>query len=189
LVTEYTIEYMLNSLPDCSIYYGNMLKKYLDGRTHRDKCGEGKLTMLTFYRGTLNHSPALIKRSLFEKYGLYYENLRIVSDWKWYLNVVGLNNEPVKYTDLDVVCFNMNGISNSNNELEKTERNIVLEELIPAKILEDYDSLLPYIFKIKRINKYLFTRWLFCIIERAIFKIEKYSNYDQQKFFSENINN
>ncbi len=176
LVSENVIERMLDSLPDCSIYYGNMLKKYPDGKIYRDKCGEGEITMFAFYRGTLNHSPALIKRSLFEKYGMYDENLLIVSDWKWYLNVVGLHNEPVKYTDLDVVCFDMSGISNTHIKIEKTERRNVLEELLPANILADYDNLWPGICQIQRINKYLITRYLFWIIERILFKVEKIIN-------------
>ncbi len=48
LVSENVIERMLDSLPDCSIYYGNMLKKYPDGKIYRDKCGEGEITMFAF---------------------------------------------------------------------------------------------------------------------------------------------
>ena len=69
------IEKMINTLPDCSIYYGNMLKQMPDGTVFCDKSGQGLITMFTFYRGSLNHSPALIKRSLFYKYGFYDENL------------------------------------------------------------------------------------------------------------------
>ena len=86
-----------------------------------------KPTFLTFYLGTLNYSPAYIQRNLFEKHGLYDENLRIVSDWKWYLITVGLNNETVSYRDIDVSLSDMTGISNSNSTLILKERENVLE--------------------------------------------------------------
>lgn len=171
---------MLYTLPDCSIYYGNMLKQMPDGTVFCDKSGQGNITMFSFYRGSLNHSPALIKRSLFSKYGLYDENLKIVSDWKWYLITVGLNNESVNYIDMVVTCFNMSGISNSSPEIEKSERRAVLEELIPQNILADYDMHWEKIDQMKRINRYKLTSWLVSFIERVIFKLEKWgflSNY------------
>ena len=166
-------EKMLASLPDCSIYYGNMLKQMPKGKIYRDTCEEGKLTMLSFYRGALNHSPAYIKRSLFDKYGFYDESFRIVSDWKWYLIAVILNNETVKYANLDVTCFNMTGISNSDEYLDKTERRKVLEALIPQKILLDYDGFFRDIDQVSRIKRYKITRFFFWLTERVLFKIEK----------------
>jgi glycosyltransferase involved in cell wall biosynthesis len=173
LVSKDVIGKMLASLPDCGIYYGNMLKQMPNSKIFRDTCEKGNLTMLSFYRGSLNHSPALIKHSLFDKYGLYDESLKIVSDWKWYLNVVGLNNEHIKYINLDIAYFDMNGISNTNHELEKQERRKVIEELLPAKILADYDSNWRKIYQFDRINHYKITKWIFSFIERVLFKWEK----------------
>lgn len=175
LVAPDVTEKMLHNLHDTGIVIGNMLKRLLTGKIYRDK-GKGveKPTFLTFYRGTLNHSPAYIKRSLFEKYGLYDENLRIVSDWKWYLQAVGLNNESVSYNDIDVSMFEMDGISNSNIELVQQERRKVLEELIPENILADYDKHWRNINQSARINRFCITRFIFWFIERLMFKLEKW---------------
>jgi len=173
LASSNVIGTMIATLPNCSIYYGNMLKYMPNGKLFRDTSGQGSITMFTFYKGALNHSPAFIKRSLFEKYGLYDENLKIVSDWKWYLNVVGLQNESVKYTNLDVTCFDMTGISNTNSILEKQERRMVLEELIPKSVLADYDKHYLDIERIIRINKYKIPKLFFLLFERVIFKFEK----------------
>ena len=55
-----------------SILYGNMLKDFPDGHIHRDQGFAGEdITLLGMYIGTLNHSPAYIRRSLFDKYGPY----------------------------------------------------------------------------------------------------------------------
>jgi len=174
LASTNVIGIMLTYLPDCSIFYGNMLKQMSKGKIYRDTCEKGNISMLTFYRGTINHSPAFIKRSLFEKYGLYDETLQITADWKWYLIVIAIKNEPVNYVNVDVTCFNMNGISNSNYILAKSERRKVLEELLPIKILQDYETHWKNIDQMNRINSYRITRLLFWFFERLVFKWEKF---------------
>lgn len=173
LAAPNAIEKMLAALPECSIFYGNMLKLLPNGKVYKDTCEKGKISMFTFYRGSLNHSPALIKRSLFDKYGLYDETLNIVSDWKWYLNAVGIHNEPVQYIDLDVTYFDMNGISNTDQETEKQERRRVLEELIPPRILADYDAHWQKIEQGIRINRNKITKLLIGFVDRLLFKWEK----------------
>lgn len=173
LVEHDVTEKMLNALPDCSIFYGNMLKVFPNGKILRDTCGAGNLTMLSFYLGGMNHSPTYIKRELFEKYGLYDENYKIVSDWKWYMNAICLNNESLKYINLDVAYFDMKGISNMNPILNKSERRQVLEEMLPIKILEDFDKYWLEIIKLKRINNYKLTKWLFWSFDRILLSCEK----------------
>ena len=71
-----------------SILYGNMLKAYTEKEIVRDTCGGDMYTpesFLYFYKGTLNHDCAYIRRDLFEKYGLYNEQMKICSDWEWYV--------------------------------------------------------------------------------------------------------
>ena len=131
--------------------------------------------MMDFYTGTLNHSPAYIKRSLFETYGLYDESLKIVSDWKWYLQVIVLNGVIPEYKDLDVSLFDMNGISNINSQLEKTERKQVIAEILPILATADYESLILQLDKINRLNRYWITRNGIWFIERVLFKWEKWN--------------
>ena len=106
LVSDDVTERMLAALKDSgypSILYGNMLKDMPDGKVKRDKSFAGRdITFLGFYTGTLNHSPAYLRRNLFKKYGLYDENLKIVSDWKWYLQAIILGVEKPVYTDIDI---------------------------------------------------------------------------------------
>jgi hypothetical protein len=98
-----------------------------------------------------------------------------VSDWKWYLLVIGFKNSSVGYTNIDVACFDMNGISNTNPELEQFERRKVMEELLPARILADYDDNWRNIDQVNRIKKYKLPRLLFWFIERVLFKLEKWN--------------
>jgi len=154
------------------IYYGNMLKVLPDGTFFYNR-EIPKISFLTLYLGSINHSSAYIKRNLFKKYGLYDESLKIVSDWKFYLISVVFHNEKVKYFNIDVSYFDMKGISNTNSVLDKVERRQVLEELVPPMILADYDKHWFDIEQMKRIHRYKITYHIVWFIERCLFKIEK----------------
>lgn len=173
LVANDVIARMLHQMPVCEIFYGNMLKPLSQGSI-RDRGFAGrKPTMHDFYVGTLNHSPAFISRSLFKIYGLYDEKLKIVSDWKWYLDVIILKGIVPAYINIDVVVFDMKGISNSNSVLDKFERNQVLTKLLPASVLEDYKLWTSPVEQLMRINRYIWTRKLFWLVDRILFKWEK----------------
>ena len=163
-----------------SIMYGNMLKSF-DGKKiiHRDTCGNGMYTpesFLYFYKGTLNHDCAYIRRDLFEKYGLYNEQMKICSDWEWYVRAIVLGGERPIYTNIDVTIFDMNGVSESggmNAELIKIERREYLESILPPAILHDYDAFSFPVLQYQRLKKYHL--WgLVYFIERVLFKLEKW---------------
>lgn len=163
----------LEEYADPPILYGNMLKDMQDGvLCDRGFAGQ-RPTMLGFYNGTLNHSPAYIRRTLFEQFGLYDEQLRIVSDWKWYLQAIVLGGTKTQYTDIDVTLFDMNGISESNKQLDRQERRLVLEELVPLAVLKDYDLYADDIYMMRRLHRYALIYRLVWFVERVLFKWEK----------------
>lgn len=178
LASDDVVERMYESLKNnnCpSILYGNMLKDMPDGTILRDKCFAGQeISLLGFYTGTLNHSPAYIKKDLFKKYGLYDESFKIVSDWKWYLEVIVLGGEKPVYTDIDVTLFDMNGISEINKKLDKKERRQVLEEMVHPAILADYDQWTSSIQQMKRLKRHPWAYKVVWFIERVLFKAEKH---------------
>ncbi len=180
LVDNYVTEKMLSEVAENDqILYGHMLKQLPKG-LFRDKAFAGrKPTFIDFYYGTLNHSPSLIRKTLFEKFGYYDEKLKIVADWKWYLQVIILFNTPVRYLPIDVTRFDMNGISNSNRQLEILERNQVLTELIPLNILEDYTQYAAGIDFFQRLKKIPTGLIVFNIINRIYSWIERktHNNY------------
>lgn len=162
------------------IWYGNMLKSY-DGKTiiNRDTCGGGLYTpesFLYFYNGTLNHDCAYIRRDLFEKYGLYNEEMKICSDWEWYVRVIVLGGEKTVYTNIDVTIFDMNGISESNGknkDLIKKERRGYLESILYPSVLNDYDIYSFPMIQYNRLKKYHLWRFVY-LCERILFKLEKW---------------
>lgn len=157
-----------------SMLYGNMVKCFPDGRKMVDKCFAGQeITMLGMYYGSLNHDPTYICRDLFDKYGYYDESLRIVSDWKWFLQAIVIGGEKPQYVDETVTLFDMTGISETNKELDKSEREQVLEQLFPKAILKDYDQYAFPIGQIKRLQRHPWAYKMVWFLERCLFKIEK----------------
>ena len=157
-----------------SIFYGNMVKCFPDGRQVVDKGFAGQdITLLGMFTGTLNHDPAYLRRDLFERYGYYDESLRIVSDWKWYLQAIILGGEKPHYVDMNVTLFDMTGISETNKELDQAERKQVLEQLFPKAILSDYERFAFPMQQIKRLQRHPWAYKVFWFLERCLFKKEK----------------
>ena len=182
LASDVVTEKMLAALEEKekpSILYGNMIKCFPDGRKMVDKCFAGQeITMLGMYTGTLNHDPAYIRRDLFERYGFYDESLKIVSDWKWYLQAIILGGEKPQYVDMDVTLFDMTGISESEGSRAKIkeERKKVLEQLVPAPYLRDYERYADDIHLMRRIHRHPWAYKLVWFVERCLFKWEKWQN-------------
>lgn len=175
-------ERMLNALTEqtakagqpIDILYGNMLK--VDGKGKLiGKSGYTEYSLRQFYSSTLNHDCAYIRRALFDDdhYGLYDESLRIVSDWKWYLQAIGLGKVRPVYADIDVTIFDGGGISETNLPLRAQERRLVLEGVLPPAVLWDYDH---HAFDMEQMNR-LRRHHLYPLVyfmERVLFKLEKW---------------
>lgn len=170
----------VNELDGVAILYGNMLKSY-DGKNiiNRDTCGGDMYTpesFLYFYKGTLNHDCAYIRRDLFEKYGLYNEQMKICSDWEWYVRAIVLGGEKPVYTNIDVTIFDMNGVSESygkNADIIKRERREYLEKILPPPVLRDYDMYAFPITQYQRLKKHHLWGVVY-FMERVLFKLEKW---------------
>ena len=74
-----------------------------------------------FINNTIRHQSSFIKRNLFDKYGLYNENLQIFSDHeKWIQFSQG--KEIFQYLPYIIACFNLGGISAANSQKHKKEK-------------------------------------------------------------------
>lgn len=156
------------------LLYGNMIKKdYATGKII-ETTGKEEYSLRLFFVSTLNHDCCYIRRDLFETYGLYDENLKIVSDWKWFIQAIGLGKVKPMYVDIDVTIFDASGISETNLELRNRERRQVLEEVLPPAVLSDYDKHafeMEEMMRLKRHHLY----GLVYFIERVLFKLEKWN--------------
>ena len=185
-VTEKMVHQLSQYGESVGILYGNMIKEYPDGKRVKDTClGDSKTnggdiviretewTMYDFIKGTINHDPTYIHRSLYEKYGLYDDALKIVSDWKWFVQSVVLGGEKVFYIPMDVTIFDMTGISETNLKAREDERQREMEKMLPMAILKDYYNYHFPIDQIKRLKRN--HMWpLVYFVERVLFKLEKW---------------
>lgn len=177
LASKEVVSQMLSALenkgfPD--VLYGNMLKQLLDGKTIVDKSGAtDEITLNMFYKGCLNHSPAYIKRSLFDTYGFYDESLQICSDWKFYMKSLVLGETTVRYVDMLVTVFDMGGISETRKDILIEERTRLLQEMVPSGILKDYDRYHFPMSQYERLHRHHL--WgMVSFVERVLFKLEKW---------------
>ena len=169
-----------------TILYGNMIKEWPDGRRVKDTClgnrtkknvdtsiREVDWTMYDFIKGTINHDPTYIRRDIYEKYGLYDDSLKIVSDWKWFVQAVIFGGEYVYYIPMDVTIFDMTGVSETNLVAREKERHDELEKMLPMAILRDYDTFHFPIGQYKRLKRHHLWSVAY-FIERVLFKLEKW---------------
>lgn len=168
---------MLSSLEEKNnpeILYGNMLKSFPDGKLVRDRGFAGKMpTMLSFIRGTLNHDPVYIKKSLFDRFGYYREDLPITADWRWYVEAIPFGGIKPVYVDVDVTVFDMTGISETQIERREKERDEELQRILPPGVYQDYKENYFPMEQMRRVKRYPLAYKLFYFVERVLFKMEK----------------
>ena len=104
-----------------------------------------KITFSYLVGNAISHPSTFIKRDLFKTYGKYNENLKIVSDWAFFLKVLGLNNETYISTSEIISVFDATGISSLKENLDQVnkERTQVLEQYFPTIFNNEDDR---YIF-------------------------------------------
>ncbi len=100
------------------------------------------ITLVDLMRGSLPHQAMLIKRELLEKHP-YDENYKILSDWKFCIETIVIENCSFRSCDIIVADYDTNGISTNSNGLLPKERELILNEMFPPRIIADYQRLAP----------------------------------------------
>lgn len=81
------------------------------------------LSFSYFVKDTLPHPATFIKKELFDRFGLYDENLKIVSDWKWFMDAICKNNVSYKKVNATLSIFYLDGLSSNSDS-----RSIIFNE-------------------------------------------------------------
>lgn len=130
--------------PHESFICGNFIMEKA-GKLEEDKSYKGRdwtFALYDLFSGFLCHQAFFIHRSNFEKYGLYDEKLRIVSDWKLFFQAIGINHATVLYRDVDVVIYNMEGLSSQiGGDTIYKEKKKVAHELLPDVVVKKLERL------------------------------------------------
>lgn len=117
------------------IIIGNVVSKH--GNQHLFAPPSREISLYYLYSGTVPHQSTFIKVELQKNYP-YDENLKIVSDWKFFLQSIIFDNCSVKYIDENISFFDQDGISTSNPETTWNEKVSVLKEMLPVRVIADY---------------------------------------------------
>lgn len=83
-----------------------------------------------FLNSALGHNSCFAKTNLLRQHP-FDESLRIVSDWKFFLQSV-IDGASFRYYDNCVGCFDMSGISSTMPDIVSRERREVIAGLLPV---------------------------------------------------------
>ncbi|GGC32268.1 glycosyl transferase [Parapedobacter defluvii] len=153
------IENAMPKLTGEAIIYGNLKQVWTD--TYRIHYFPEKLTFGHFLNQTIGHLSTFIRSDLFEKYGLYETEYKIVADWAFFTKVIVKENVSVKYIPDVVGTFDMNGMSSDpvNFEQINRERRQFLRKHF-GRFLDDYEQHEHTLQILKRIQSSKGFRWL-----------------------------
>ncbi len=114
------------------IYYGNLFCSQNGNRISLWSPPD-VLSFSYFLDYSLPHPASFIKRNLFEKYFLYSENLKIISDWEFFIFCICKMNVSYKHIDLIVSDFDFEGVSSlkENENKISSEKEIVIKKHFP----------------------------------------------------------
>lgn len=147
----------INSQAVEDIVFGNIIDDITNKRLLYLSSSE--LTASAFFNNSIPHQASFIKRDLFERYGPYDENLKIASDWKFFIYTIVFKNVSLRYVDITFARYENNGVSTSDH---KEEVEMVINSLFPKRILDDY----PYVLSLKDVRKNKICRILYSLLYR-----------------------
>ncbi|TDD98398.1 glycosyltransferase family 2 protein [Flavobacterium cellulosilyticum] len=94
------------------------IKEVRDNSISIKKCPI-EITFEYMVKDSIPHQSTFIRKSLFEKIGLYDQQLKIVSDWKFFIIALGKYNATYLYVDDDFSTFYIGGISSHIDNYQK----------------------------------------------------------------------
>ena len=128
---------------DCSILAGNII--FEEDAKSRLREHPEVITFSYLVGNAISHPSTFINRDLFSKYGNYDESFKVVSDWAFFVKVLGLNNESFKKIPKVITVFDTKGVSSKKENLNEIyqEREKVLQSYFPRIFNNENDR---YIF-------------------------------------------
>lgn len=137
LVSDKILEAVAESImvpSKADIYSGDL---YLSNKK-TDKLIESptEVTFSHLVSSYIPHPSTFISRRLFKKFGLYNEDLKIVSDWAFFLKVLGLYETKYQKIDFPISIFAAGGLSSrpEMSQLIREEKEKVLHAFFPSRI-------------------------------------------------------
>ncbi len=129
-----------NSIIDGSseIYSGKMM--YFDNKKEITFLPPQKLGLFQSVYQNLKHPSTFIKRTLFERYGLYNENNKIISDAEFFILCSGINECTYQPIDVIISNFVADGISSTNLKLKEKEATNLFKNFFSPRTIQELEE-------------------------------------------------
>lgn len=133
------LEEIDSEIGDADILFGNVCNS-LSGRRYGGIKADSEVTFLTLKKEIICHQGTFYRRTIFERHP-YDESLKLIADWKVNVQAIVTDNCKVKVVDTMIARYDLTGMSSTQSQLHAEERQRVMSELFPPRILKDYDRL------------------------------------------------
>ena len=96
---------------DADLVVGDVRVLFPDGREQYRESSEKNLDSVLLYWRSLPHQATFIRRTLFEKYGLYDISFKIAADWEFFARVIMRHHVPITAWSHCMAVYTNDGIS------------------------------------------------------------------------------
>ena len=162
------LEEIFSASHTADVLYGYMMRGGLDGEVNNLSMMKPNLTWIDFYQDGLPHQATFIKRSLFNQFGLYDENLKAVSDWKFFVNAFVYHKTTSEFIPKKIAVYAEGGIS---DVMGLEERKRVAKELFPRAMVEA----IPVTESYSRIHRHKLTSKMYSFADKLAKRMERRS--------------
>lgn len=177
LVSPKTLQEMFEKNPNTPFICGNFYTENKEGLRELQTPYNNRdwtFSLFDIYSTYLCHQAFFIHRDIFLKYGLYSEDLRITADWELFLIAIGCKHEEVFYQNVDLVIYNLEGLSSTiGGKAIYEEKKQVAKRRLSPQLAQQLDHLYTleqnsYIVDaVKNSSILSFLVRLFCKIKRT----------------------
>ncbi len=159
---NYVIEKMMSSLEKnksnlnrIGLIYGNALVLnekigFSYKRTGKEEIGinDFYLNIINSFRNPICHQAAFFRKKLFKEIGLYNKYFMLAADYEWFVRYFKISGRKykTKYIDLDIVDFQMDGLSFDLLPQGLIEKNKIAIKYFPFHILILHEILFPIFY-------------------------------------------
>jgi len=148
------------------ILYGYMMRDDINGEINNQSMMKPQLSWIDLYNDGMPHQSTFIKRSLFDKFGLYDESLKAVADWKFFVDAMVYHKVSSEFIPKKIAIYASGGVSDT---IGWEERKRIEKELFPRAMVE----IIPIVEAYGRIQHHKLTRKMYLIVDKLAKRMER----------------
>ena len=143
LVNQTVLNSVFSIQSKADIIYGNMKINWGEGKV-KDGFMPDQITKEHMVKDTVWHPVSFIKKELFDKFGLYNTNYKIVADYDFFFKTIIMNKVSTCHLNVFISEYNVEGLSSlpANKVKEQTERLHVLKSYLSEEEMNGIQNML-----------------------------------------------